>query len=457
MKLNKTIFRKYDIRGIVDKDLTEDFAYNLAKGFSTYILKNNPNAETVSVGFDARLSSPDFAKAMSKGFNESGLDVILLGMVPTPLLYFSLHTLNVNAGVMITGSHNPPEYNGFKLCMGKFSIYGEEIKKIAGLIEKEQFTKNKKLGETKNHNIIPDYSKYVKNNIKIKNPEKLKVVIDSGNGVGGFVAVPIMKSLGLNVISLYEEPDGTFPNHHPDPTVKEYVQELIKKVKEEKADLGIGYDGDADRIGVISNTGEMLKGDQVLHIFARSILKENPGAIIVGEVKCSQTLYDDINKKGGKAVMWKTGHSLIKAKMREIEALLGGEMSGHIFFKHRWFGFDDAIYSSLRFLEILSESKNKDVEKLLHDIPKVHSTHEIKIKVEDETKFKIIEQIIHELKEEGHEVIDIDGARVIFTDGWGLIRCSNTTPYIMMRFEAETKERLDEIQEMFHKKVKKFV
>ncbi|MCK5107949.1 MAG: phosphomannomutase/phosphoglucomutase, partial [Nanoarchaeota archaeon] len=262
---------------------------------------------------------------------------------------------------------------------------------------------------------------------------------------------------GCEVTEMYCEPDGTFPNHHPDPTVKEYVQELIKKVKEEKADLGIGYDGDADRIGVISNTGEMLKGDQVLHIFARSILKENPGAIIVGEVKCSQTLYDDINKKGGKAVMWKTGHSLIKAKMREIEALLGGEMSGHIFFKHRWFGFDDAIYSSLRFLEILSESKNKDVEKLLHDIPKVHSTHEIKIKVEDETKFKIIEQIIHELKEEGHEVIDIDGARVIFTDGWGLIRCSNTTPYIMMRFEAETKERLDEIQEMFHKKVKKFV
>ncbi|HOB72057.1 MAG TPA: phosphomannomutase/phosphoglucomutase, partial [bacterium] len=332
MKINRTIFRQYDVRGHVNVDLTEDFAYSLARGCAAYYKKELPSIKKVSIGHDARESSPLFASALIKGFSDSGIDTVFIGMVPTGLLYFSMFTLDVQASVMITGSHNPPEYNGFKINLIDLPVYGDGIQKIADIMEGDDFIDAKVKGKNSEYNIIPDFEKYILKNIKIQNPEKLKIVVDSGNGVGGFVAVPILKKLGVNVISIFEEPDGTFPNHHPDPTVEKYIQDMIKTVKKEKADFGIGYDGDADRIGLVDRNGKIIWGDKILTIFSRSILEEVPGATIVGEVKCSKTLYDDIKKRGGKGIMWKAGHSLIKAKMKETGAAFGGEMSGHIFF-----------------------------------------------------------------------------------------------------------------------------
>lgn len=456
MQINRSIFRQYDVRGIVEKDLTADFAYALARGYSKYLLDKKPEAKKVSIGYDARISSPIFANAMKKGFKESGLNVVMLGMVPTPLLYFSLNKLDVDGGIMITGSHNPPEYNGFKISLGTFSVYGDEIQKIADIMEKEDFIDSKTEGIDENFNIIPMYEKYILENIKIKNPERIKIVVDSGNGVGGFVGVPIMKKLGLNVISIFEEPDGTFPNHHPDPTIPEYVQDMIKTVKKENATLGIGFDGDADRIGVINRDGNIVWGDKILTIFARSILKEVPGATIIGEVKCSKTFYDDIKNHGGNGIMWKAGHSIIKAKMVETKAMLGGEVSGHIFFKHRFFGHDDAIYAALRLLEILSETDSLSVDDLLSGIPKTFTTPELKYPVPDESKFEIMKKIVEDFKKDGYNVIDVDGARVTFDDGWGLVRPSNTTPVFVLRFEAETEERLNEIKKIVETKIKKF-
>ncbi len=456
MQINRSIFRQYDVRGLVDKDLTPEFAYALARGYSKYLLDNKPAAKKVSIGHDARISSPVFAKAMKEGFKDSGLNVVMLDMVPTPLLYFSLNTLDVDGGIMITGSHNPPEYNGFKISLGTLSVYGDEIQKIADIIENEDFINAEKKGIDENFNIIPMYEKYILENIKIKNPERIKLVVDSGNGVGGFVAVPIMKKLGLNVISLFEEPDGNFPNHHPDPTIPEYVQDMIKTVKKESATLGIGFDGDADRIGVINKDGNIIWGDKILTIFARSILKEVPGATIIGEVKCSKTFYDDIKAHGGNGIMWKAGHSLIKAKMRETGAMLGGEVSGHIFFKHRFFGHDDAIYAALRLLEILADTDSLSINELLEGIHETVTTPELKYPVPDESKFEIMEKIVEDFKKDGYNVVDVDGARIIFDDGWGLVRPSNTTPVFVLRFEAETEKRLNEIKALVETKIKKF-
>jgi len=374
-----------------------------------------------------------------------------VGVCPTPLLYFSIVHLEHEGGVMITGSHNPPEFNGFKVCVGKDAIYGEEIQRVREIIEQGEYIRGK--GGLARHNIIPDYHRYVLSNIQVN--RAIKVVVDAGNGTGGVVGVPIMRELGCQVEALYCEMDGRFPHHHPDPTVEENLTDLIATVKDTGADLGIGYDGDADRIGVIDEEGRIIWGDRLMIIFARDIIRERGGGTFIGEVKCSQTLYDEIERLGGRAIMWKTGHSLIKDKMKQEGALLAGEMSGHMFFADRYFGFDDAIYASCRLLEILSKT-GKKVSELLEGIPQTFITPEIRVECPDDIKFQIVEQATEYFRQEYH-VVDVDGMRITFSDGWGLVRASNTQPALVLRFEAASQERLGEIRGMVEAKVKELM
>ena len=439
MKINPNIFREYDIRGIVDKDLTPDIIETLGRGMGTYFRRQGKGE--VAVGRDCRLSSPSYAQALMKGLRAAGCDGVDLGTIPTPLLYFAIFYKNKEAGVMITGSHNPPEYNGFKMMSGKDTLYGETIQAIYHIIKNDEIA-IKKMGALSTYDIIPEYMDYVTNNIKLQ--RRLKVVVDAGNGTGGAVAVPIFKKLGCDVVELYCDMDGNFPNHHPDPTLPEAMEDMIRKVGETKADLGIAYDGDADRLGVADDEGHLIWGDQLMILFSRDILPSNPGATIISEVKASKVLYDEIARLGGKPVMWKTGHSLIKKKIREEKALLAGEMSGHIFFADRFFGFDDAIYSSARLLELVSRSDMK-LSEMLAGLPKTFSTPEIRIYASEEVKFKIVDDVKIELSKK-YPVIDIDGVRAIYPKGWGLVRASNTQAALVLRFEAETEADLEAIK-----------
>ncbi len=440
--ISSTIFRQYDIRGVWEKDLTPQSVELIGRGFASFLLQSvSRDRAAVSIGWDARLHSPIIRDSLIKGLTESGVDVIDLGMCPTPLQYYSLHTLNVDGGVMITGSHNPPEFNGFKLSVGKGTIFGDSIQEIRKIIESEDFRSG--MGEVKEYPVIDDYMKAVKD--MFGSLSGIKVVVDAGNGTGGIVAPMLMRALGAEVVELYCEPDGNFPNHHPDPTLEESLADLRAKVKEEKAHAGIGYDGDADRIGVIDEEGNVIWGDKLMIIFSRDILKDNPGAKIIGEVKCSQTLYDDIAAHGGIPIMWKTGHSLIKEKMKEEKALLAGEMSGHLFFKHRYFGFDDAVYASLRLMEVIKKAGEPfSTKALLKDVPPVVATPEIRFDCPDEIKFKIVEKAQNAFNE--YESTTIDGIRIKFDDGWALIRASNTQPVLVLRFEAVNEARLQEIR-----------
>ncbi len=352
---------------------------------------------------------------------------------------------------MVTGSHNPPEFNGFKVSVGKSTIFGEEIQRLGKLIEKGEFINGK--GNLSKSEIIKPYQDYIKKNIKLK--KKMRVVIDGGNGTAGVIAGPLLRDLGCEVEELYCEIDGRFPNHFPDPTIPGNLKDLIDKVKKIRADVGIGYDGDADRIGVVDDQGHIIWGDQLMIVFAREILKYQKGATFVAEVKCSQNLFNDIEKHGGKSIMWRTGHSLIKEKMREEKAALGGEMSGHIFFADRYFGYDDAIYASCRLIELLSKT-NRKLTQLLQDVPKTFITPEIRVDCPDEIKFKVVEKVKQELIK-GYSIIDVDGVRVKFEDGWGLVRASNTQPVLVLRFEALTQKRLQEIKELVEKKVQSAV
>jgi phosphomannomutase/phosphoglucomutase len=451
--INPQIFRQYDIRGVWEKDLNQEVAELIGRGFSSYLLKSiKKNSPKVSVGMDSRLHSPAIRDSLIKGITESGVDVIDLGMCPTPLQYFSMHMLDLDGGVMITGSHNPPEFNGFKLSVGKGTIFGDAIQDIKNIIDTGDF--NRGSGAVETWNVIHEYFEYLKD--KFESLAGIKVVVDAGNGTGGLVAPQIMRAFGAEVVELYCEPDGSFPNHHPDPTLVESLQPLIAKVKEEKAHAGIGYDGDADRIGVVDEEGNIIWGDSLMIIFSRDILRDNPGARIIGEVKCSQTLYDDIAAHGGIPVMWKTGHSLIKEKMKEEEALLAGEMSGHLFFKHRYFGFDDAVYASLRLMEIIKKSGEPySTKALLKDIPAVIATPEIRFDCPDEIKFKIVEKAQNAFNE--FESITIDGIRIKFDDGWALIRASNTQPVLVLRFEAASSKRLDEIRSFVEDRLNKII
>jgi phosphomannomutase/phosphoglucomutase len=379
-----------------------------------------------------------------------GLEVVDIGVCPTPVFYFSLFHLEREGGVMITGSHNPPEFNGFKVCVGKETLYGKQIQDLRKLVEVKKFVCGS--GSVTFQEVIPAYQNYFLKNLHLK--RKVQVVMDSGNGTAGLVAPKILRDLGCEVLDLYSLVDGRFPNHHPDPTVPENMKDLIAKVKETGAEVGIAYDGDADRIGVTDHLGNIIWGDQLLILFAREVLRNHPGATIVSEVKCSQNLYDDIAKHGGRGIMWRAGHSLLKSKMKEEKALLGGEMSGHIFFADRYFGYDDAIYASCRLLEILAQS-GKTIPDLLSDVPKIFATPEIRVDCPDDQKFELVERVKESFRKE-YPVVDVDGVRVLFPDGWGLVRASNTQPALVLRFEARSTERLREIRALVEKRVTDF-
>jgi phosphomannomutase / phosphoglucomutase len=444
--MNEHIFREYDIRGVVDKDLTEETVYTVARAIGTFYQANG--ATRVSIGRDARASSTPFRDLMIRGLNETGCDVMDVGMVPTPVLYYTLFTENVDAGVMITGSHNPSDYNGFKICLGKSSIFGEQINQIKSIALSGDFATGQ--GKAIERDVVQGYSEFIASNVKLGS-RRLKVVVDAGNGMGGFIGAPLYKAMGCEVIELFCEPDSRFPNHHPDPTVLENMRFAIDAVHEHQADLVIAFDGDADRIGVVDEQGRVIWGDQLMVIFARAILREQPGATFIAEVKCSQTLFDDIAKHGGKAIMWKVGHSLIKSAMKEKDAALAGEMSGHIFFAHRYFGFDDALYAGARLLEILSNTE-APLSALLADLPPTINTPEIRFDCPDDKKFAVVAKLTEEFKKT-HKVIDIDGARILFDHGWGLVRASNTQPVLVMRFEADSQQHLQEIQDLVEAKL----
>jgi len=443
--MNPRIFREYDIRGLVDQDLTDDVVWLIGRGLASYLL--NQGKKRAAVGRDGRLSSPRFRDSLVQGMVTGGLEVVDIGLCPTPVYYFSLFHLDREGGVMITGSHNPPEFNGLKVSSGKDTLYGEQIQELRRIIESQKFTEGH--GSVSSQDILPAYRNYLAENIHLQ--RKIKVVIDSGNGTGGLVAPKIMRDLGCEVIDLYSEVDGRFPNHHPDPTIPEYLEDLIAKVRETGAEVGIAYDGDADRIGVVDPRGNIIWGDQLMILFSRQVLKTHPGATIVAEVKCSQNLFDDIARNGGRGVMGQAGHSLLKKQMREEKALLGGEMSGHIFFADRYFGYDDAIYASCRLLEILSQTE-KRIPELLGDVPKAYNTPEIRVDCPDDRKFSIVEKVKESFRRE-HPIVDVDGVRVLFPDGWGLVRASNTQPALVLRFEARTPERLQEIRALVEKRV----
>jgi phosphomannomutase / phosphoglucomutase len=449
MQINPQIFREYDIRGVVNKDLTPDIVRTLGKGFGTHMA--NLGHKELVVGKDGRLSSKDFEDALIEGLISTGCHVVNIGLCPTPVYYFSIFHLDKDGGAMVTGSHNPPEFNGFKVSVGKSTIFGEEIQNLRRLIEKEEFVVGK--GFVSNKEIIQSYQDYIKKNIHIE--KRMRVVIDAGNGTGGIVAGPLFRDLGCEVEELYCKVDGRFPNHFPDPTIPANLKDLIDRVKKNQADVGIGYDGDADRIGVVDDQGNIIWGDQLMILFSREILKYKKGATFVAEVKCSQNLFNDIEKHGGKAIMWRTGHSLIKEKMKEEKAVLGGEMSGHIFFADRYFGYDDAIYASCRLIELLSKT-NKKLSQLLSDVPKTSITPEIRVDCPDEIKFQVVEKVKEALRKD-YPIIDVDGVRVKFEHGWGLVRASNTQPALVLRFEALTDKHVQDIKKLVEDKVQNAV
>ncbi len=449
MQITPSIFREYDIRGLVDKDLNEAVFEQLGKAFIAYAKGKLPN-KTVVVARDGRLTGKAYANAAIDGITSCGVNVIDIGQVPTPVCYFALNSLNVDGGLMLTASHNPKEYNGMKVAVGKTTIYGEKIQDLRRVSEAGKFPVGKGPVTITRMDMVPAYQKRILRDVRLK--RKLRVVVDAGNGVGGVVAVPLYEQMGCEVIPVYCDVDGNFPNHHPDPTKAENMKELIRLVKKYKADVGIGFDGDVDRLGGCDDQGNMLWGDQLLALFARHILKEKPGATILGEVKCSRGLYEDIAKHGGKPVMWRTGHSHIKAAMIEKKAQIAGEMSGHIFFKHRWYGFDDAIYSAARLLEIIAADK-KPLSAHLATIPKRPVTPEIEVMSTDARKFEVVKQATAFFQAQGLNVVTIDGARIEFPDGWGLLRASNTSPKLVMRVEADTPKRVKEIQKLIESKL----
>lgn len=445
MNLPEQIFREYDIRGVADRDLTSDVILNIGKAYGTFLRRKKKYM--IAVGRDTRVSSPRIHENLLNGILSTGLHVMDLGFTTTAALYFSIHYLATDGGIMITGSHNPPDQNGLKMCIGTSSLHGPEIQELKNMIKKQDFLTGN--GKLTNREIIPDYQEYLFKAFKFQ--RKLKIVVDCGNGMTGLLAPQLFKSFGHEVIELFTEIDGTFPNHPADPSEPENLHDCINAVLKNKADIGLAFDGDGDRVGVIDNKGNIIPGDKLLILFSRSILKDNPGATIIGDVKCSDILFRDINKHGGNGIMWKTGHSLIKSKMKEEGALLAGEMSGHMFFKHRWFGFDSGIYAACRTLEILDQEK-KTIPELLKDIPDTFATAEIRIECPDEVKFAVIKKATDILKAK-YKVIDIDGARVEFEDGWGLVRASNTQPVLVTRFEATSEKRRDEIRQLIEKTI----
>lgn len=441
MKPNPLIFREYDIRGVVERDLTSDVVVQLGKGIGTFLRRRG--AGRVTVGRDGRLTSERIAHDMKEGLLSTGLEVTDVGQCPTPVLYFSISHLEVDGGIMITGSHNPPEFNGIKMQVGKTAIFGEMIQRIRMLIDAQDFEHGAP-GPAKKYDILDPYISWLSANLKLD--RGVKVGMDSGNGVAGLVAPRIFRELGATVYDLFSQVDGTFPNHHPDPTVEANLVDLKKIVKDKDLELGVGFDGDGDRLGAVDMHGKVIWGDQLMILFARSILKKNPGAAIIADVKCSENFFADVRARGGKPIMWKTGHAHIKQKLWEEKALFAGEMSGHLFFADRYFGFDDGIYAAGRLVELVSQLKHPlHVE--LADLPPVFNTPEIRVDCPDEVKFDLVEKVKNAFKRRGYETVDLDGVRVKFNGGWGLVRASNTQPTLVMRFEADSESGLKEIED----------
>lgn len=492
MILPEKIFREYDIRGEVGKDLTESITEAIGFAYGTYIRqhlaipKDQVQDHVVAVGRDVRLHSRMLKDALVRGIRRAGLQVVDVGVCPTPLLYFALFHLpevleggrTLAGGVMVTGSHNPPEFNGFKLCVGQQALFGEQIQHIREILRNVQERSPLEEAQTpiQTYDIVSVYLESLWRQFAPQgegaSPRPLRVVVDCGNGTAGLVVPQIFRDMGCQVIELYTEPDGRFPHHHPDPAIPENLKDLIQKIREHKAHLGVAYDGDADRLGVVDEQGEILWGDRLMILFARDILRRQPGAVMVSEVKASQVLYDDIQRAGGRPIMWKAGHSLIKAKMRETGAVLGGEVSGHLFFADRYYGFDDAIYASCRLVEILQKApippgfsldpgpgeRLWGVSQLLEDVPRTVVTPEIRIPCPDEEKFELVdrlkahfEALVRDPARAGSpypikELVTVDGVRVIFDRGWGLVRPSNTQPVLVLRFEADTDVALEQIR-----------
>ncbi len=438
--MNSQIFREYDIRGRADRDLDDDLVRDLGRALGTLMAERGKRR--IMVGRDCRVSSRRLRNALVEGLIETGRHVVKIEVGPTPLLYFAVHHLDADGGVMVTGSHNPPEDNGFKILVGKATLHGDEIRALRDRIDRRDFVKLPG-GHAERIEVGHRYVQWMRGNVRLARTD-LRIVLDAGNGAGGPLGLAVMRALGLDPEPLYCEMDGTFPNHHPDPTVPENVADLVRRVRETRADIGIAYDGDADRLGAVDSEGEIIWGDKLMVAFGRAVLARHPGAAILGEVKCSQTLYDDIAKRGGRPIMWKTGHSLIKAKMKEERALLAGEMSGHLFFADRYFGYDDAIYASLRLLEIVASTPD-GIAGALRDLPETFATPEIRVECPDEVKFAVVARVL-EYYRPTHYVSDIDGVRVNFGDGWGLVRASNTQAVLVLRFEANTEARRDELR-----------
>jgi phosphomannomutase/phosphoglucomutase len=440
MQINPVIFREYDIRGTVGTELSDEFARLLGRAYAT--LANEHGFNRIGVGYDCRLSSPGYAQALAEGLADGGLDVVITGMGPTPQLYHAVFTHDLGGGIQVTGSHNPPDMNGFKILLGKQTLSGVQIQDLKTRCERvvsQPPTGTR--GKITTLDLRESYIKALIDNVKPHmGTRPLKIVVDAGNGVGGLVGPAVLRGLGVEVIELFCEPDGRFPNHHPDPTELKNIKDLIAAVKQHKADFGIGWDGDADRIGVVDERGEPVFGDMLLLIYGRAILAEKPGATIIGDVKCSSQLFDDLRSRGANAIMWKTGHSLIKSKLKETHGDLAGEMSGHIFFKHRYHGFDDALYSSARLVEIMSKHTGP-LSSLLSGLKPMLSTPELRVDCPESIKFKIASLAQDAFKE--FKVETIDGVRVTFDKGWGLVRASNTQPVLVMRFEAESAELLE--------------
>ena len=450
--LNNSIFREYDIRGIAEKDLTDEVVELIGLAYGTKIIE--VGLKNITIGRDCRKSSDRIFNSLARGILRTGVNITNLGIITSPVLYFSLYGLNVDGGIMITASHNPPDYNGFKAAIGKNVLSSEEIQNLKTKIETESFLISKTKGKISDYDIIKNYKEDILKNIKIT--RKLRIGVDSANTPVGLFAKDILSYAGCEVYELFAEPDGNFPNHHPDPSIEENLIDLRNLVKKEKLDLGIAFDGDADRLGVLDENGDLIYSDMILLILARAVIKELPGSKIIAEVKCSKNLFDEIRNCGGSPIMWKTGHSNIKRKIKEEKAPLAGELSGHIFFSDKHHGYDDALYAALRLIEVLSQS-DSSISEMLTNIPKMYSTPEIRIDFPEHEKFEVINKLIEVIKEENDnsfDLITVDGIRLENSKGWALVRASNTQPALTIRFEADSEPNLKELVAYVSEKLK---
>jgi phosphomannomutase / phosphoglucomutase len=444
VSLSKTIFKAYDIRGVIGSTLDAGIARRIGQAFGAAALAKGER--TVIIGRDGRLSGPELARALAEGLQAAGVDVIDLGMVATPMVYFATNVLGARSGIMVTGSHNPPDYNGFKMVLAGEAIYGDAIQALHQAIERDDFQPAAQQGNYSTHDIKAAYVERIVGDVKIARP--IKIAVDCGNGVAGMVAGDLFRAMGCDVIELFCDVDGHFPNHHPDPAHPENLQDLIECLKTTDAEIGLAFDGDGDRLGVVTKDGQIIFPDRQMMLFSKDVLSRNPGAEILYDVKCTRHLGPWIEQHGGRPLMWKTGHSLVKAKLKETGAPLGGEMSGHIFWKDRWFGFDDGLYTGARLLEILT--RETDPSALLNSLPIASSTPELHLHLQEGENFALIDKLRAEAEFPGADrIVDIDGLRVEYPDGFGLARGSNTTPVVVLRFEGENPAALDRIQKEF--------